>query len=63
MKVPLVNENTIVVVCGSLRKTHWIFGGIERGSNKIFAVPVPNRKRRTRWPIIFKYIAPGTHNI
>jgi hypothetical protein len=43
---------------GSLRETHWIFGGIERGINKIFAVPVPNRKRGTFWPIIFKYIAP-----
>jgi transposase-like protein len=45
---------------GRRRKTQWVFGGIERESNKMFAVTVKNRKRRTLWPIIFKYVKPGT---
>ena len=30
---------------GRLRKTQWVFGGIERESNKVFLVPVKDRKR------------------
>ena len=45
---------------GALRATHWVFGGIERGSNKCFFVSVKRRNKRTLWPLIFKHIAPGT---
>ena len=45
---------------GSYRATHWVFGGIERGSNKCFFVSVKRRNKRTLWPLIFKHIAPGT---
>ena len=47
---------------GKVRNTQWVFGGVERGSNmeKVFMVPVPNRKRSTLWPLIFKHIAPGS---
>lgn len=45
---------------GRHRKTQWVFGGIERGSNNMFSVTVKRRNRRTLWPIIFKYVRPGT---
>ena len=45
---------------GRVRKTQWVFGGIEQDSNKMFAVTVKDRKRRTLWPIIFKYVRPGS---
>jgi transposase-like protein len=45
---------------GSRRNTYWVFGGVERISNKCFLVPVKRRTRRTLWPIIFKYVRPGS---
>ncbi len=48
---------------GARRNTYWVFGGIERNSKNVFAVSVRRRNRATLWPIIFKYIAPGTHII
>lgn len=41
-------------------KGQWVFGGYERGSGRVFAVPVKNRKRRTLIPIIKRWILPGT---
>ena len=38
----------------------WVFGGVERGTGRFFAVPVPNRKKTTLKAIIEHYIAPGT---
>ncbi|KAK3921779.1 putative transposase-like protein [Frankliniella fusca] len=38
----------------------WVFGGIQRGSNKCFLVCVEKRDAKTLVPIIEKYIAPGT---
>ena len=48
---------------GSRRQTHWVFGGVERDSNKCFIVSVRKRNRRTLWPLIFKHIRPGTNII
>ena len=45
---------------GALRRTHWVFGGVERGTNKCFFVSVRRRNKRTLWPLIFRHIAPGT---
>ena len=48
----------------------WVFGGIERIWNgnrwvagRFFAVPVSSRDRSTLWPIIQKYIRPGSRII
>jgi transposase-like protein len=35
----------------------WIFGGVDRHTKERFAVRVPDRKRRTLWPIIRKNVA------
>ncbi|XP_073814310.1 uncharacterized protein [Musca autumnalis] len=37
-----------------------VFGGIERGSNKCFIVPVEDRSKETLLPLIKRYIRPGT---
>lgn len=38
----------------------WVFGGLERGSGKIFMVPVEDRTRETLLLIIKEWIIPGT---
>lgn len=38
----------------------WVFGGLERGSGKVFMVPVESRDRNTLTGIIKQWIAPGT---
>ncbi len=38
----------------------WLFGGIERGTQKSFLVEVPDRSRATLEPIITEWIQPGT---
>ena len=39
----------------------WIFGGIERTpQGRGFLIEVPNRQRATLWPIIQRYIRPGS---
>lgn len=38
----------------------WVFGGVERGSGESFLVPVERRDEATLFPIIQKYILPGT---
>lgn len=38
----------------------WIFGEIDRGSKRIFYVPVPNRTKETLLRLIQDWIAPGT---
>jgi transposase-like protein len=38
----------------------WVFGGMERGSGKVFMVPVEDRTKDTLLAIIKDYIKPGT---
>lgn len=38
----------------------WVFGGVERGSNKCFLVAVHDRKKETLLRLIKQWIAPGT---
>jgi transposase-like protein len=38
----------------------WMLGGFERGSGRVFIVPVENRTKETLIPIIQKYIRPGS---
>jgi transposase-like protein len=45
---------------GNYNKGQWVFGGVERGTNRCFLVIVPDRKRKTLLAIIKQYIAPGT---
>jgi len=45
---------------GKWVEVQWVFGLVERGSNKCMLVPVPNRSRETLVPIIKKYVLPGT---
>lgn len=41
-------------------RRHWIFGGVERNSNRSFVVSVPNRSPETLFPIIQQYVAAGS---
>lgn len=45
---------------GQVRPGHWVFGGIERGSLRCFAVDVPNRRKETLEALLQRYILPGT---
>lgn len=45
---------------GRVIEGKWIFGGIERGSSRLFVVPVEKRNRDTLLNIIQEYIEPGT---
>jgi len=45
---------------GRLVKGHWIFGGYERDSKKIFIVPVEDRTEETLLACIKEWILPGT---
>lgn len=45
---------------GRLITGQWLFGGIERGTKKIFILPVVSRKAEVLIPIIKKHIAPGS---
>lgn len=45
---------------GRLVKGHWIFGGYERESKKIFIVPVEDRTETTLLACIKEWILPGT---
>lgn len=38
----------------------WVFGGVERGTNKCFLIAVNNRSANTLIPIIKEFIQPGT---
>jgi len=38
----------------------WLFGGVERGSNKCFLIPVEHRNADTLLPIIQNFVMPGT---
>lgn len=38
----------------------WVFGGVERESNKFFLIPVEQRDKATLLPIIKKYILSGS---
>ncbi|KZS08834.1 Uncharacterized protein APZ42_027089 [Daphnia magna] len=44
---------------GNYKKGEWVFGGVERGTNRFFLVIVPDRKRKMLLAIIKQYIAPG----
>ena len=48
---------SIIVVHG---EGHWVFGGIERGSNRCFLVEVEQRDANTLLPLIEEWILPGT---
>ena len=45
---------------GAWREGHWVFGGIERGSNRCFLVEVEQRDANTLLPLIEDWILPGT---
>ncbi|KAK9711734.1 ISXO2-like transposase domain [Popillia japonica] len=38
----------------------WVFGGFERGTGRVFMVPVEQRDAGTLLPIIKQWIKPGT---
>jgi ribosomal protein L24E len=46
---------------GQWRESHWVFGGIERGTGKCFVVEVENRNAASLEAIILQYVLPGTH--
>lgn len=48
---------------GTVRRSHWVFGAIERGSKNCLLIEVPDRKRETLVPIIRQWILPGTRII
>ncbi|EFN66847.1 hypothetical protein EAG_08499, partial [Camponotus floridanus] len=45
---------------GRLVEGQWIFGGIERSTNRLFIEPVHNRSADTLLNVIKKWIKPGT---
>ena len=45
---------------GRVIEKQWCFGGIERGTNKCFVVPVERRDAATLLPLIRQYVVPGT---
>lgn len=45
---------------GRYRAARWVFGMIERGTNKCVLVPVENRSAATLLPLIRTYCRPGT---
>ena len=45
---------------GRLRNRQWYVGGIERGSRKVFIVPVENRDADTMFQLIKQNVKPGT---
>ncbi len=45
------------------RESHWVFGGVERGTGKCFMVEVPNRTTVTLEQKISQFILPGMHII
>ena len=46
---------------GRWREGHWVFGGIERRTQKCFLVRVEQRNADTLLPLIEQWIQPGTH--
>jgi transposase-like protein len=45
---------------GRLQNEQWYIGGIERGSKKVFIVPVQNRNAETITRVITENVLPGT---
>ena len=45
---------------GRISGEQWLFGGVERGSNKCFLIPVERRNADTLLPIIQNFVLPGT---
>lgn len=45
---------------GSVGMTVWVFGLVERATNRIILVPVDRRDADTLIPIIQKYVTPGS---
>ena len=45
---------------GRVVEKQWCFGGIERGTNNCFVVPVERRDAATVLPLIRQYVVPGT---
>ncbi len=45
---------------GRYKEGHWVFGGVERGTNDVFMVEVNDRSAATLLPIIQMYVRPGT---
>lgn len=46
--------------CGRPPSRQWLFGGIERGSNCCFIVPIEKRDAATLFSLIKQYIRPGS---
>lgn len=46
---------------GRVIEGQWVFGGFERGSKRLFLVPVPDRTKETLIGCIKEWILPGTH--
>ena len=44
---------------GRVREHTLVFGMVQRGTNHLMLVPVPDRSAATLMPIIEQYIAPG----
>lgn len=45
---------------GRYTEGQWVFGGVERGSNRCFMVPVEDRSAATLLPILQMFVEPGT---
>lgn len=45
---------------GRIVKEQWVMGGVEVGTNQCFLVAVKKRDTRTLWPIIQRFIRPGS---
>jgi transposase-like protein len=41
-------------------KGNWVLGGVERGTNKTFLIPVKDRKEQTLARLIKRWVVPGT---
>ena len=48
---------------GQLHTSHWVFGGIERYSNKCFLVQVADHTAAKLEAEIWRYIEPGSHTM
>lgn len=46
---------------GRIRRAPWVFGGVERETNRCFMVPVRRRTGRRLRPLIRQHILPGTY--
>ena len=45
---------------GRVREQRWVLGGIERGSNRVFMIPVADRRAETLLSVIREWVQPET---